>query len=213
MKKYILITLVLFIAQSSFSQDKYTLAMKQNIQMLDSLYGGNNAEVIANNFTRIADAEKDKWLPYYYAAYATVVSAMNDKDVDKKDGLADKATTLLKKAEDLNGKTNSEIELIKAMIATTHMMVDPSSRYMSYGMDANKLIKKSIALNSTNPRPVLYEAQSLYYTPEAFGGGKDVAKPLFDKAAQLFESFKPETELSPNWGKESLDYFLKMYKK
>lgn len=213
MKKLILISLVLFLTQSSFSQNKYTLAMQKNIQMLDSIHSNRNALVVANNFSRIGDAEKDKWLPYYYAAYATAVSALDEKDVDKKDEMADNASALLKKAQDINGKTNSEIELIKAMIATVHMTVDPQARYMTDGVDITKFTKNAEALDSTNPRPVLFEAQSLYYTPEAFGGGKDIAKPLFDKAAALFATFKPADELSPNWGKGSLNYFLKMYQK
>lgn len=212
MKKFILISAVLLLGQSSFCQDKYTPAMKTNIQMLDSIHANGKALEIANNFSRIADAEKDKWLPYYYAAYATAVAAMSDKDHEKTDELADKASDLLKKAEDINGQTNSEIELVKAMIATAHMMVDPQSRYMSYGTKAGEYTKNAEKLDPANPRPVLFEAQSLFYTPEAFGGGKDAAKPLFDEAEKLFASFKPATELSPNWGKDALDYFLKMYK-
>ena len=63
-----------------------------------------------------------------------------------------------------------------------------------------------------NPRPVLFEAENKFFTPEAYGGGKDVAKPLFDTASKLFDNFKPETDLSPNWGKSTLQYFLSQYK-
>ena len=38
--------------------------------------------------------------------------------------------------------------------------------------------------------------------PESFGGGPSVAKPLFEKAQEKFNSFKPKTTISPNWGKE-----------
>jgi hypothetical protein len=55
------------------------------------------------------------------------------------------------------------------------------------------------------------EAQNTFYTPETFGGGKNAAKPLFDKAARLFDTFKPETPISPNWGRTNLDYFLSQY--
>ena len=92
------------------------------------------------------------------------------------------------------------------------MMVDPQSRYMKYGPVSNEFIEKSKSLDSTNPRPVLLEAQSKFFTPEAFGGGKNVAKEYFDKSNALNEKFKPETELSPNWGKNSLQYFLSQYK-
>lgn len=212
MKNLVVIILAAFAVQTSFAQsEKYTSAMKKNIAMLDSMPAKNNALEIANNFSRIGDAEKDKWLPYYYAAYASVMNALLEKDVDKKDGLADQASQYLKKATDLLQKDNSEIEVIRSMIATAHMTVDPQSRYMTYGQEASEALKKSEALDSTNPRPVLFEAQSVFYTPETFGGGKDAAKPLFEKAAKLFATFKPASDIAPDWGRGTLQYFMKMY--
>ena len=43
------------------------------------------------------------------------------------------------------------------------------------------LYQKAEALDSTNPRPVLLEAENKFYTPEAYGGGKDVAKNILIK--------------------------------
>jgi hypothetical protein len=39
-------------------------------------------------------------------------------------------------------------------------------------------------------------------TPEAFGGGKAVAKPLFAKSVELFKTYKPATPFHPTWGAE-----------
>lgn len=213
MKKILLGCVAIFSLQIVFAQsDKYTTAMKKNIAMLDSMVVKNNFEELANNFVRIGDAEKSQWLPYYYAAYVTVSHALTDKDVTKKDALADQASAYLKKASEILQKDNSEIEVIKSMIATAHMTVDPQSTYMTYVQDIEGGLKKSEMLDSTNPRPVLVQAQNLFYTPEAFGGGKDAAKPLFDKAAGLFAKFKPESEIAPQWGMGNLKYFLSMYK-
>lgn len=212
MKQLITVALIFIAAQASFAQSgKYAIAMKKNIAMIDSIPVRNNAQEIINNFTRIGDAEKDKWLPYYYAAYVQAFNAILEKDADKKDGLADQASELLNKASDILQKDNSEIEVIKSMIATAHLTVDPQSRYMTYGPASSEALKKAEALDSTNPRPVLLEAQAVFYTPEAFGGGKDAAKPLFDKAAKMFAAFKPENDLAPQWGEASLQYFLNMY--
>src|SRR5437588_3066949 len=113
--------------------DKYVSAMKKNIDMLDSAMSKGNAKELANNFERIADAEKTQWLPYYYAAYCNVLSTYIEKDKTKVDAEADKAEELIAKAETLSGKENSEIDVIKSMIASAHMMVDPQSRFMTYG--------------------------------------------------------------------------------
>ena len=213
MKKSILVSTFILCTSIIFAQNsKYESAMKANINQLDSIRVNNNAQQLANSFIRIGDAEKTQWLPYYYAAYCTVEQAMLEKDNSKKDPLADKATELLTKAEKILGKENSEIDVIKSMIATVHMTVDPQSRYMTYMSDINDNIQKAESLDSTNPRPYLLQAENKFYTPEQFGGGKDAAKEYFDKANTLYQNFKPETDLSPSWGEPALQYFLSQYK-
>ena len=212
MKKLSLIALAISLASASFAQsDRYVSAMKGNIAQIDSASMGKGTE-LANNFERIGDAEKTQWLPYYYAAYCTIIQGMVEQDASKKDAIADKAKGFIDKAEAILGKENSETDVIKAMIATVYMTVDPQSRYMTYGPQIKELTEKSKSLDSTNPRPLLLQAENTFYTPEAYGGGKDVAKPLFDKASALNEAFKPETEISPNWGGPAIKYFLSQYK-
>ena len=176
--------------------------------MLDSaLIKGNMAD-IANTFERIAEAEKTQWLPYYYASYCTVMNAYMEKDKGKTDGIADKADALIKKAESILGKENSETCVIKSMIASSHMMVDPQARWQQYGASSTSYLAKAKSLDPTNPRPVYLEAQAKFYTPESFGGGKAPAKELLLKSLTMFDNFKPETKLHPNWGKTSANYFL-----
>jgi hypothetical protein len=213
MKKSILFVALIFFSAFSFAQSaKYQSAMKANISLLDSMAVKNNAEDLSNAFARIGDAEKTQWLPYYYAAYCKAFQALTEKDNTKKDALADNANALITKAEGILGKENSETDVIKSMIATAHMMVDPASRYMTYGQDISTNLQKAETLDSTNPRPVLVQAQNTFYTPEQYGGGKDAAKPMFEKAKQLFANFKPESDISPSWGQTSMNYFLSQYK-
>lgn len=213
MKKTLLFLIATSIASFSYAQsEKYVQAMKQNMAQLDSMVMLQNEATLSNNFTRIGDAEKDKWLPYYYAAYATATQAITSQDKDKNDELADKANELINKAAKILGNDNSEIEVIRSMIATAHLMVDPQRRFMTYGQESNEHLQKAIDMDPTNPRPTLLKAQSTFYTPESFGGGKEAAKPLFEKAQKMFTSFKPSDELMPIWGESSLHYFLSMYK-
>ncbi len=214
MKKLSLFTAIILSASTiTFAQsDKYVSAMKANISQLDSVVGKGNGTELSNNFERIGDAEKTQWLPYYYAAYCTIIQGMVETDNSKKDAIANKAKGFLDKAEGILGKENSETDVIKAMIATVQMTVDPQTRYMTYGPQISAFTEKSKALDSTNPRPVLLQAETTFYTPKQFGGGKDVAKPMLDKASELYNAFKPETELSPIWGKTTAEYFLSQYK-
>ena len=188
--------------------EKYVGAMKKSIAELDSAHDADHLSELANNFERIADAEKTQWLPYYYAAYCQVMNAFMIPDKSKTDAIADKAADLIKKAETINGGENSETCVIKSMIASSHMMVDPQSRYMTYGPESGINISKAKSLDPTNPRPVYLEGQAKFYTPEEYGGGKPQAKELFTKALQLFQQFKPASELHPTWGKGATNYFL-----
>lgn len=213
MKKSILVSTFIFCTSIIFAQSsKYESAMKANISQLDSIRVNNNAQDLANTFIRIGDAEKTQWLPYYYAAFCKVEQAMQEKRNSKKDAIADEATGYLTKAQDILGKENSEIDVIKSMIASVHMTVDPQNRYMTYLSDINDNIQKAESLDAINPRPVLFEAENKFFTPEQYGGGKDVAKEYFEKADSLDKNFKPETDLSPNWGRTALNYFLSQYK-
>jgi hypothetical protein len=188
--------------------EKYVTAMKKNIVELDSALTKNTMADLANNFERIATAEKTQWLPYYYAAYCQVMAAFTEQDKTKTDAIADKAEAFIKKAEELGGGENSETCVIKSMIASAHMMVDPQSRWMQYGQASGANIEKAKKMDPTNPRPIYLEGQGKFYMPEAFGGGKAVAKPLFEKALSMFETYKPVADLNPVWGKLSTQYFL-----
>jgi tetratricopeptide (TPR) repeat protein len=221
MKKTIFILSAILVANISFGQmpDKFVKAMEAKIALIDSTHTAEGYTDLANAFERIADAEKNQWLAYYYAAYCnasagTIAGAGGDMmaaKADKTDPYADKADKQIKKAEDL-AKNNSEIFIVKKMIATLRMLGDPMNRYMTYGPEAQAMLDEAKKLNPDNPRVYILEGQDKFYTPEQFGGNKEEAKVLFEKAQKLYDTFKPETSIHPNWGKSQVAYFLSQYK-
>jgi hypothetical protein len=48
----------------------------------------------------------------------------------------------------------------------------------------------------------------LFFRPSMFGGGAEKAKPLYEKAQELFATFKPATVLSPVWGEKMTNAML-----
>ncbi len=188
--------------------EKYMAAMQKNLQSIGAAFS-NPASLLAlaNNFERIADAEKTEWLPYYYAAFCQVNYGFMEQDKSKTDMLANKATELIDKADVLN-PNNSEISCIKSMIASCHMMVDPMQRFMEYGQESSKQLEVARQQDPANPRPELLIAQSLKYTPEQFGGGCSTAKPKVETALKKFELFKPASPMHPTWGKEMAEGIL-----
>ena len=221
MKKTIFILTAILAASVSFAQmpDKFVKAMEAKMVAVDTTVSVQGLTELANAFERIADAEKNQWLAYYYAAYCNASAGLmagSDGDImaaksDKTDPYADKAEKQIKKAEELM-KDNAEIFVVKKMIATLRMIGDPMSRYMTYGPEAAQALEAAKKLDANNPRVYLLEGQDKFYTPTEFGGSKDEAKVLFEKSKQLFETFKPGSSIHPNWGKGTVTYFLSQYK-
>ncbi len=210
MKKLIIFSTLLFISILSFAQsDKYVAAMQKNIAAIDTSFKNPaNLLSLANNFERIAIAEKNQWLAYYFAAFCQVNYGFMEQDKDKVDALADKATDLITKADSLM-PNNSEISCIKSMIASCHMMVNPMQRWQEYGAESNGNMEKAMEQDPSNPRPYYLKGQGLKYTPEQFGGGCKTAKPALQTALDKYATFKPASNLHPNWGKTQVEMLIK----
>ena len=210
MKKIILLVSVTILSITGFAQnEKYIGAMKKNITMIDSAYSKPDAFLsLANTFERIGAAEKNQWLPFYYAAYCRVNFGFMQKDPAGNDAIADKASELINKADSLQ-PANSEISSVKSMIATLRLMVNPMQRFMEYGPLSDEWLEKSKDQDSANPRPYLLKGQGLKFTPEQFGGGCKTAAEQLATAVEKFATFKPATEINPNWGKTYAETLLK----
>jgi hypothetical protein len=211
--------LSLFVASSMmvavFAQsERYTKAMEVLVPSVDTTRDQAGLIALANSFERIANAEKTQWLPFYYAALANINAgysfsmdgSFGDKSADI-DPLADKAEGLLNKAEELS-KENSEIWLVKKMLASLRLMGNPMARYQQYGPIAQTALETAKKLNPENPRVYLLEGQDLYFTPEQYGGDKKEAKKKFETAISKFGTFKAESNLHPGWGQGAAKYFL-----
>src|SRR5215510_4419345 len=197
MKKTIFILSAIVVAVSGIAQmpDKFVKAMEGKVAAIDTTVSVQGLTDLANAFQRIGDAEKNQWLAYYYAAYCNATAGlmvgaggdMMAAKADKTDPYADKADQQIKKAEEMM-KNSSEIYVIKKMISTLRMMGDPMNRYMTYGPEAQAMLDEAKKLDANNPRVYLLEAQDKFYTPEQFGGSKEEAKVLLEKASGLFDS-------------------------
>jgi len=188
----------------TFAQSaQYESAMNKQIALLDdpANRGPEKMQEIANTFERIAAAEKTQWLPYYYAAYCYVMNALMEKDKSKVDMIDDKAQAAILQADALSPK-NDEIYCIRSLIATARIGVDPQTRGMQYGTEAATWLAQAAQINKENPRVDMLQGQSLYYTPEQFGGSKEKAKEKFTVALKKFAAFKPASGIAPHWGEE-----------
>ena len=208
MKLIITIAICFLTAARIHADDgKYEKAMKKNLSKIDSAMDVSSMLDAANGFERIAFAEKDKWLPYYYASFMFVRSSFSDTTVGKKDGYLDKADIFINIADSLE-EDESEIYVLKGMIAQARLQIDPMNRWMKYGPIANNNFLKAMKLDTLNPRPEYLQGVSLYYTPEQFGGGSAPAKRLLEKSLEKFNLFETDSDLMPNWGREMVEQML-----
>jgi len=220
--KRIIIALVAVVASSitlaQTESDKFTKAMEKNIALLDSAKTPQDWIDVTAAFERIADAEKTQWLPYYYVAYGNVtlgIMSIGDNifgnNADKTDPKADAAQKALDKAISLSKET-SETWVIKKMIATLRMLGDVMNRYMTYGPEGAAALETAKNMDPNNPRVYLLEGQDKYNTPAEYGGSKEEAKVLFEKAKELFGKAQPESSIHPHWGFGTVNYWLSQYK-
>lgn len=190
------------------AEDKYENEMKKNLEKIAECKTANDYIKVANNFERIASAEKDKWLPYYYSSFLYVLASYSDSSNTRKDIYLDKSDKFINLADSLS-LNNSEVYTLKGMISQARMQVDPMNRWQKYGADAKNNFAKAMEIDSLNPRPEYLIGVGLFYTPPQFGGGPTTAKPVLEKSLAKFEKFVAENEIMPSWGKEEVVDYLK----
>ena len=207
MKKYFFLLLTagtLTLAANSQS-DKFTSAMKSNLALFDSAKTVEDFNKLANTFERIGDAEKTQWLPYYYAGLALSTAGWMP-GLEDKDANAGRINAFLDKAGAVatTNADKAEIEAVRNMSATQQMLIDPQSRWATYGKAAGDALDKGMQLDPNNPRLYYLKGMSLFGTPTQFGGGKDKAKPLFEKSVALYKDQKP-AQFGPRWGRKEAE--------
>jgi hypothetical protein len=198
---FLILVFILTIGSVSAQENRYQDAMSDAIERLHTASGSEEYFTSANIFDRIAIAEKDLWLPYYYGSYACVLMCYNEADNSKKDAILDRAQQLLDSAFAIT-TNESELHVLQAFLYPFRIMVDPMARGMVYMEKCFQSLETAKSLDSENPRIYFLLGINKLNLPRSMGGGPEIAKPLFEVAAMKFKTFKPENALMPDWGEE-----------
>ncbi len=183
-------------------ENNYVTAMQKTIAALDYASGQQDYINCGIQFERIAVAEKTRWMPYYYAAYSIIIPSFDEPDGERKDLLLDRAQEMLDEALKL-APDESELYVLQAFLYPSRIMVDPMVRGMEYIEKCFSALEKAKALNPDNPRAYFLEAMNKLNMPASFGGGPEVAKPIFLMADEKFRAFQNEDPLWPGWGEDA----------
>lgn len=195
--KYLISILLLVISISSYSQSQYESGMASAFEVWKK---GENVKA-SSLFERIGGAEKDKWLPYYYAANVAITAAFAEQDEKLLTPMLDRAEGLIEKAKEIS-PDNSEIVLLRGLLLTVYVASNPMIYGQKYSAEIMEIYGTSMALDPENPRPVYLAAQ---YDMGAARFFKQDLAPFCEqisKSIEKFDNFKLKGKFYPNWGRD-----------
>lgn len=188
---------VLLVGAFVSAQDRYAQGMEKAFQ----LWGENKPMDATNLFERIANAEPDNWLPYYYVAQVNTIISFGERDKDKLIQQLEKAQEFLDIAKSIS-PDNPELMIQQAMTHTAWIAYDGANYGMTLSPKVEALYAKAKAIDPMNPRVVLSKAEwdmgsARYFGKDTTPYCKDV-----ELALELFTNFKPDGPFYPEWGKD-----------
>ncbi|MBQ4822389.1 hypothetical protein [Aquimarina sp. MMG016] len=197
--RLIILILSFFAITTIQSQTAYEKGMSKAFE----LWGNQKRDEAINLFERIAKAEKENWLPYYYAAQIHIVTSFSSKD-------AEEIETRLKKAQDyLNeakifSKDNAELLIMEAMLNTAYVVYDGAKYGMTHSGKVEELYQKAKILEPENPRAILYHAEWQMGAAKFWGKDPKAFCSEIEKAILYFEKEPSKTPFYPDWGKNQI---------
>lgn len=171
------------------------------------LWQKNQSEEAANLFERIAFAEEENWLPFYYAAQVRIVRSFPMTNAVQKEQLLKDAQLMLDKAENLGG---DEVELIvlQAMLHTATLTIDPSVYGMKLSPVISGLYAEATKISPENPRLLLSKAEWNMGTAKYFGENPSKFCPDLQASLRFFEEEDHSPLIAPAWGEERLHMLI-----
>ncbi len=203
MKSLSLITALVFVFNWALAHGPaYRLAMEESIASLNQASNSEQLLSVANRFERIARAEKDEWLPWYYAAYATLNRAIRADESSRKDQLLDEAQQYLDEAIALEAE-ESELVALQGYVHTIRVTVDPANRGPQLAPLTTQTLVRATKMNPANPRALFLLGQMQYGTAQFFGADTTEACQLIRQAVAKYESAVIKDALLPSWGQQN----------
>ena len=198
MKKIIfLLAISLCFATISIAQSQYESGMNKAFGLWKE---GKNSEAVAL-FERIAQAEKDNWIPMYHAANLLISDQFQLKDVTVKNDMLKKAKGIIENAHK-RSENNSELLTLEGMLYTAYVAMDPDTYGMKYAPIIMQLHGKASGINPNNPRALANQIEFEMGSARFFGND---LSPFCEKMKEIipkFENEKPSEPFAPSHGLE-----------
>jgi len=209
MKKILILSLSMVFGYLNAQDTKYSQIMGETIAELNQIQSAEGYDPVINKFTRIAEAENDKWEPYYYQSLAQAFKGTKTNDTASKDILLDQALLTLSKAEGISDG-NAEIVALQGFITMIKISVDPATRGQKLSGKAIGLFGQALSIDPENPRATLFLAQMKIGMAQFFGSSIEEPCGLIQKSLDQFEKYQPSSSFAPMWGQHMIGNYIKL---
>ncbi|WP_339815451.1 hypothetical protein [uncultured Imperialibacter sp.] len=201
--------LALLLVGQANAQTPYEKGMKAALEQLFSADGGKeNWQNAANKFERIANVEKDKWQPHYYAALAYTWMATKEETLSLQDEKMNRARKLVETGLEAS-PDNVELITMQGYADMLSIAFDPGTRGQTLSTRVFQTFGKAIQMDPTNPRARLFMAQMQDGTESFFGQGHEGSCQTLTKAVENYALQKDNGDFSPTWGQGAAERMLK----
>ncbi|MFY0687248.1 MAG: hypothetical protein JXQ90_08790 [Cyclobacteriaceae bacterium] len=197
--KILVTTLLITLTIGTMANEKFEKVMGENIAKMFGAQDHAALTATINQLVRIGDAEKDKWEPYYYAAFGYIRLMQMNQDKSIQDQHLTAGLEQIEKADKIK-PNESEITAMRGFIYMMQLTVDPASRGQQYSGMAFEQFQKATAQNPENPRAQYLLGQMQLGTAQFFGGGDGGSCATFEKAQTLIEREQLKSPIAPSWG-------------
>ena len=203
MKNTIISLALIFCCSHVQSQDRYTEGMKQAFQLWEE----NKTDEASAIFQRIAQAEKDNWIPYYYATSTLVTATFTTKDKSQANEKLEKAKELIAQAHEISPE-NSELLTLEGLLYTGYVAMDPQTYAMQYSSKIMGLHEHALKIDDTNPRAHFNKIEYEIGTAKFFKQDLRTFCEALEGTRTLFESQESDVPFYPSYGLERLGQTL-----
>ncbi|REH54859.1 hypothetical protein C7448_102387 [Tenacibaculum gallaicum] len=200
-----IITLILLVFTVNISaQTQYERGMTKAFE----LWGANKTTEAAQLFERISKAEKDNWLPPYYAATIEILESFQIKEEATLIAKLNKAQEFLDTAKSISPE-NPEILIIQALLHVSYMAFDGQKYGMTMSMKNVGLYEKALKIAPNNPRVILSKAESDMGAARFFGQSTAPFCNTIKKAIELGKKEKVSEKFYPKFNVQRAEQVLK----
>ncbi len=200
--------IVLIICVGIFSFTQAQSNFEKGMDKAFELWNANKIDEAENLFERIANAEKDNWLPHYYIAQINSLKSWNEKDETILKAQLDKAQEHLNTAMSFS-KNNPELLVMQGQIYTNWVAFDGSTYGIKYAAKITELYNKAYSMDAKNPRVAMCKADWAMGSARYFGQDTKPFCKQVEASIEMFDSYEPESEYHPNWGRNRAEQVIK----